>query len=102
MPAPILPSPTIPMRISFPRTYARILGSEADHGYRRSGAVARDGGDRRRRVACRVARRAPAHAWLLVLPRKQCALGAVGIARPRVRARRPAVLPRRDQRARRL
>src|SRR3954470_21940322 len=102
MPAPILPSPTIPICINTPRTCAGILGSQIDHGYRRPAAMACHADHGGGRLARRFALCGPARLGLLVLSREQRAVGAVGMARPRLRAGRPAVLPRGDEYPRRL
>src|SRR5260221_14137403 len=102
MPEPIRPSPTIPICIKAPRTCALILGSQPDHGYRRPAAMACHADHGGRRLARRVALGGAARVGLLVLPREQPAVGTVGMARPRLCAGRPAVLPRRDEYPRRL
>src|SRR5882724_12640388 len=102
MPAPIRPSPTIPICINAPRTCARILGSQPDHGYRRPAAMACHADHGGCFLARRFALGAAPRGGLLVLSREQRAVGAVGMARPRLCAGRPAVLPCRDEPPRRL
>src|ERR1041384_7078216 len=102
MPAPMRPSPTIPICISAPRTCGLILGSDTHHGYRRLAAMARHADHGRRRLARGFSLRSAARRRLLVLPCEQPALGAVGLARPCLCAGRPAVLSCRDEYPRRL
>src|SRR5690349_5377164 len=102
MPAPMRPSPTIPICISAPRTCESILGSQTHHGYRRLAAMACHADHGERRLARGFALRSAARRRLLVLPCEQRALGDVGLARPCLCAGRPAVLPRRDEYPRRL
>src|SRR5574339_2985 len=96
--APMRPSPTIPISMNGFRTFEVLLL----YGLSRSAAMARHDGDCSRRMASGVAFPAQARGGLLGLPRQQRAVDRVGLARPRLGAGQPAVLPRGDEYPRRL